>query len=65
MSGKEYYKGDQLMVANGPLSGPVGSFVGYDDCGKVKIGISPEDEYECIAILTIPEKSVSLVTKCE
>ena len=54
--------GDQLMVANGPLSGLVGSFVGYDDCDKVKIGIVFEDNGKSIAILTIPEKSVPLVT---
>ena len=65
MSGKEYYMGDQLMVAKGPLSGLVGSCVGYGDCDKVKIGISLEDEDECIATLTIPEKSVSLFTKYE
>lgn len=65
MSGKEYYMGDQLMVAKGPLSGLVGSCVGYGDCDKVKIGIVFEDNSKSIAILTIPEKSVSLFTKFE
>ena len=63
MSGKKYNQGDLLMVAKGLLSGLVGSCVGYDDCDKVKIGIVFEDNGKSIAILTIPEKSVSLVTK--
>lgn len=63
MNGKKYNQGDQLMVANGPLSGLVGSCVGYDDCEKVKIGIIFENNGKSIATLTIPEKSVSLVTK--
>ena len=49
------------MVTKGQLAGVVGCCVGYDDSGMVKIGFSLGDGEGCLAVLTIPAQSVSLV----
>ena len=61
MSSKKYNQGDQLVVTEGQLAGVVGCCVGYDDSGMVKIGFSLGDGEGCLAVLTIPAQSVSLV----
>lgn len=63
MSSKKYNQGDQLMVAEGQLAGAVGCCVGYGDSGMVKAGFSLGDGKGCLAVLTIPAQSVSLVTE--
>lgn len=64
MSSKKYNQGDQLMVTKGQLAGVVGSCVGYDDNGKIRIGFSLGED-DCIAIITLAVKNVSIIPEVE